>query len=95
MIPHFLGVESRTSEAISSLHERLGKNNFSIIRQIPYIKELRAGGETHRSLNYILDLYPKAIFFDEEGMMIDPKSQMDSHLPVFLDFSFVLARLDK
>ncbi len=93
MVFDFLGIERRNNSLIPSLFERLVDRNFSVVKRVPYMKELRTGGETHKSLDYILEVYPEANFYNRNHIKIDPFKYLKNGLPVFLNFSYVISRL--
>ena len=62
------------------------------MKKSAYRRELRIGGQTYQALNHILQLYPGAKFYDQDGLRIDPGQGIKDGRPVFFDFQFVLAR---
>lgn len=92
MIFDFLGIEDRANPSTQSLRERLENSGFKIMKKASYRRELRIGGQTHRALNHILQLYPEAKFYDQGGLRVDPNKEIEAGQSVFFDFQFVLAR---
>lgn len=89
----FLGIDKRSNRNILSLSERLKIAGFSVTHNREYTRQIRSGGQTHRSLKYILELYPNSKFYDSSGNTTNPLKKTEHGLPVFLKFHFVLSKL--
>jgi hypothetical protein len=93
----FLGVFERTNPTKMSLIDRLRAANFKVIHQASFKRKIRLGGETHKSIEYILELYPACKFYNRSGMPVSnlntPKALANGD-SIYLELFVVTSKLD-
>lgn len=89
----FLGVRERNNRSIPSLFERLDENGFIPLKSYSFLRKMRWGGETHKSLEHITKLYPRARFYSADGKRINPLENAKAGLPIFLDINVVISKM--
>jgi len=90
---NFLGIKRRTNPKIPCLFERLKNNNFIPKKIFSFRRKMRWGGETHKALEHIVKLYPKAKFYDSYGNIINPLKNAKNGLEIFIEFNVVISKL--
>lgn len=96
LIFDFLGVNHRNSSNIPSLSERFEANNLRLINMVSYRRRVREGGITHKSLDYILQTYDGAKFYDKGGNVINKPSEVMKNVSkgLYFDTFVVTGKLD-
>lgn len=87
----FLGIEERTAAEIPCMQERMASNGLRIASKAILKRQVRPIGQFHRSLPYILQMYPNAQFLNENGFRVDPIETLQAGQSVFHNCVAVLA----